>query len=507
MIRIMSDKILFWLDADLTHFGIANSLQKKYDCELFAIIDITNKPKRFFETQSIVKFKRTWFYHDHVIDHDDKVNIEYLSSFEKKYNINLWQIAYNERIFYQFNEYYKFSEHEVLKILECECRLFESVLDEIKPDFILMRAVDLHQNQLFYELCKAKKIRVLLLGQSRFAYRPIVSSRWHEIEGVENYRNHHAGPTRTREELLGYLKGTNTFKQTVEYTESFQSSQRGRISAVLDFLRTKNTNKKTHYTYFGRSKFKVLLKSVTYLIRRRFRESFINGNLVREIDRQTPFLYFPLHLDEESTLLIGAPFFTNQIEVIRHIVKSMPVGYRLYVKEHPAMKLRGWRNKSFYKKIMNLPNVKLLHPSVKPEDIMTSCSLVLSITSTASLEAAFYNKPSIIFADAPYSALPSVHRLKTVEELPNAIRTSLQNKEVDLQDLNKFVNFVNDNSFELDMFKLELGYAKFFYHDGNLVDVEIAIPQMEAYLEKYKEEFDLLADQHISKIKTYEDTK
>ncbi len=503
----MSDKILFWLDADLTHFGIASSLQKKLDAEFFAIIDITDKPKAFFESQHIVKFKKFWFYHDHVIDQHDEVDVGYLSAFEKKYNINLWQIVYNERIFYQFNEYYRFSEREVLKILEKECRLFESVLDDVRPDFMMMRAADLHQNQLFYELCKAKKIKVLLLGQSRFAYRPIISSKWHEIEEVENYKNHSSGPTRTREELLNYLKGTNTFKQTSEYTESFQSSQKGRISAVLDYLHTKNTNQKTHYTYFGRTKFKVLTKSFTYLLKRKLRESFINGNLIHEIDKKIPFLYFPLHLDEESTLLIGAPFFTNQVEIIRHIVKSMPVGYRLYVKEHPAMKLRGWRSKSYYKEIMNLPNVKLLHPSVKPEDIMTNCSLVLSITSTASLEAAFYNKPSLIFADAPYSALPSVYRLKTVEELPMAIRQSLQCKEVDLQDLNKFVNFVNDNSFELDMFKLELGYAKFFYHDGNLVDVDITAPQMEAYLEKYRKEFEILADEHIKKIKVHKNIK
>jgi hypothetical protein len=503
----MSDKLLFWLDADLTHFGIASSLQKKIDAEFFAILDITDKPKTFFATQRIIEFKKKWFYHDHVLDNNNKIDIDYLANFERKYGIDLWKIAYNERIFYRFNEYYRFSENEVLKILENECKLFENILEEVKPDFMMMRASDLHQNQLFYELCKARKIKVLLLGQSRFAYRPIVSSRWHEIDNVENYAQSLGGPTRTREELLNELKGTNTFKQTSEYTESFQSSQRGKISAILDYLRTQNTNQKTHYTYFGRTKSRVLIKSLSYLLKRRLRESFINKNLLHEIDRKTAFFYFPLHLDEESTLLIGAPLFTNQTEVIRHIVKSMPVGYRLYVKEHPAMKLRGWRDPSYYKEIMDMPNVRLLHPSVKPEEIMNNCSLVLSITSTASLEAAFYNKPSIIFADAPYSALPSVFRLKMIEDLPKMIRRALQLKEVDLQDLNKFVNFVHDNSFELDMFKLELGYAKFFYHDGNLVDVEIVTSQMEAYLEKYGKEFDILADEHIKKIKLYRNTK
>ena len=44
--------------------------------------------------------------------------IEYLEKIEKEYNINLWEIAYGERSFYKHNNYYKFSENEILLILE-----------------------------------------------------------------------------------------------------------------------------------------------------------------------------------------------------------------------------------------------------------------------------------------------------------------------------------------------------------------------------------------------------
>jgi len=43
----MKDKIIFWLNADLIYFGIAKSLQEKYDSNFYAIIDITKKPKSF----------------------------------------------------------------------------------------------------------------------------------------------------------------------------------------------------------------------------------------------------------------------------------------------------------------------------------------------------------------------------------------------------------------------------------------------------------------------------
>ena len=46
----MSHKILFWIDDSLIHFGIANSLQNKLNCELYSIICVANKKENFFKT-------------------------------------------------------------------------------------------------------------------------------------------------------------------------------------------------------------------------------------------------------------------------------------------------------------------------------------------------------------------------------------------------------------------------------------------------------------------------
>ena len=53
----MKDRLLLWIEGPL-HFCIAYHLQKMYDCELYAIIDITNKPKEFFINQNLVKFNK-----------------------------------------------------------------------------------------------------------------------------------------------------------------------------------------------------------------------------------------------------------------------------------------------------------------------------------------------------------------------------------------------------------------------------------------------------------------
>ena len=62
----MEKRIVFWINADITIFSMAKFLQQKINDDFFAVIDITNKPKKFFQKQNIVKFKKSWFYHDHV---------------------------------------------------------------------------------------------------------------------------------------------------------------------------------------------------------------------------------------------------------------------------------------------------------------------------------------------------------------------------------------------------------------------------------------------------------
>ena len=61
----MSSKTLFWINGSLTSFCIAYSLQKKNNTDFYAVIDCYDKPKVFFQNQNLVKFQKTWFYHDY----------------------------------------------------------------------------------------------------------------------------------------------------------------------------------------------------------------------------------------------------------------------------------------------------------------------------------------------------------------------------------------------------------------------------------------------------------
>ena len=493
----MKDKILFWLGDALYRFGIVKPFQENFDCELYAILDVDIDRKNFFQKQKMVKFDKIWYYRDNVhLNNLKKPNLEYLKKFEEKYNLKLWNLIYSERYFYKYN-LYDFSHDELLCLLEQECDFFERTIDEIQPDFLIIGTTDLHHNHLLYELCRSKGIQVLMLGGSRFGFREMVCKEPDKINGlIQPNKNQFPKIIRSYDELQNYLNAYDNTKQISKFTSSLKVSKISQLTKFfkLFFIYTRKKYQNQFESY-GMTKTKMLKYILFSKFSRKKVSFFVNHNLDKNFEDSLPFIYFPLHTEPERSLSIAAPYYTNQIEVITNIAKSIPVEYTLLVKDHPGMAFKpgGGRKISFYKSIMELPNVKLVHPLVKQNDILRKCSLVITISGTAGLEAAFFNKPSITLIETLYSHLPSVTRIHSFDELPTAIRTSLH-KKVDTDSLNDFVDFIDNNSFEIDRKIIASDFKKRFVYR------KINEAAMESFLQDHKNSFQQIALEYINKI-------
>jgi len=501
----MGDKIIFWLNAYMLFFGLAHNLQNRYDCELYALIDITNRTKKFFENQELIKFKQTWFLHDH-IQKTEQIDIDYLNNFEKKYSINLWQLGINERLFYQYNDFYQFSQNEILSILQKECKLYESILDKIQPDFLITNETALHQEHLFYEMCRKKGIKILMLNQSKIAYNCIISQELHKLDAMPSLSDI-MSKGRTFDELLNTLTSENNAQQLKLFEQNFGGNTSSKIRAASDyFLKSNNSNINTHFSYYGRSKSRVFIDYISKSLKAKKRKSFIDKNLEFNLHSDEKYILFTLHQEPERSLLISNPFYTNQLEIIRHLAKSIPPGYLLYVKEHFSQSLREWREISYYEDILKIPNVRLYHPSSNIKKLIENSSLVVSIGGTVSFEAAFYQKPSIIMSDMGFSILPSIQKINSLEEFPSKIRNGLKMK-VNSDDLDKYLSILQQHSFELDLKKYEINEANFFRHGGNFHDTEITDDKMLSFLENSKTFFEILTTKYIEKIQKFKEKK
>jgi len=498
----MTDKILVWLGDALYRFGIAKSIDDQHDCELYSILDVDIDKKNFFEKQKLISFKKKWYFRDFVDVSKKQFDLEYVKKFEKKYEISLWNLAYSERYFYKFNTR-QFTHDEILSLLEQECRFFENVLDKVKPDFLLIGTTDLHHNHLLSEMCRKLGIHVLTLTGARFGYREMICSKADKLDENQKINYHDEENSDSFENLKKYLKKYDTKKQIDEFSKNLRTPSSEKIRKFFKLIFVYSSKKyQNQFEYIDQNSSSILNQILKKIINKRKLKKFIDSNLKEEFDNTIPFIYFPLQTEPERSLSIGAPYYTNQIDVITNIAKSIPIQYKLFVKDHPGMAFKAGigRNISFYSKIMELPNVELLHPNTSQSKILEKCSLVITINGTSGLEAAFYKKPAIILADTLYESLPSVIRARSYDELSDKINDALKT-EVKPEHLKQFINFIEENSFIIDRKFLNSDFRNRFVYK------EISENEINSYYNFHKKSFDLLAINHIKKINSIKNSR
>ncbi len=492
----MKQKILLYLDYQFIHFYIAKYLQEKEDYDLFGLIDLNDKPKKIFDEQKIVNFKKIWSLRD-VKNKIRQPNLKYLKSFEEKYKINLWSIVFAERKFYpEFNEYYNFKNDEILSIIEEECRFFEEILTESVPDFLLINATDWHHMYLLTEICKAKGIKVLMLDLAKIGKKCRIEDDFEKLALKKDVNS-----VKTFEDAQNYLKNESRTSQAKSEAKEFGSSYKMKMKAMFELFLKQDDNYIKHYTNFGKTKLNIIRNEIQKSFKTKYRENFLKRNTHKKIDKFEKFIYYPLHFEPERVLLIDSPQYTNQLEVIINIAKSIPVNYTLLVKEHPVMKTIGWRKISYYQEILDMPNVKLIDPQIDNETILKKCSLVITITGTTAIEAAFYKKPSIVLGKiwGESQLASSLLKITNIEDLPNTIQKALK-QEIDINELNRYVNWIEENTFDFNHNRYILDLWNKFYFGGNLVNVDIGIDDMMKFLNSKSNELDIVCDAHIKEI-------
>ncbi len=495
----MKKKIFFWLGNDYTHYCLAYALQRQYDYELYGIIEVSEKPTFFFKNQKIVNFKRKWFLHEHIKEKFSKPDIDYLTKFEEKYKIDLWKLIQNERIFLYFKNFHIYSPNEILNILEQECKFFEKIIEEIKPDFLFMKISSFHHQELFYEMCKNLGIKVQILNFAPIGKHCLITQELEKFDNNDEY-NLIESKNRNFVELREYIHKNDLVKQLHEQILNPGNRLIDLVkSGIIFFFNLSSKNTKTHYTYYGRTKFKVLLYYLKEILLTKFRKFFIDKNLQTNLPVSENFVFFPLHVEMERSLLIAAPFYTNQIEIIKSIAKSLPINYKLYVKEHPGQIQRTWRSSSDYKQIMDIPNVVLLHPEVPNENIYKKCKLLITIAGSSGFEALFYGKPVITFSDMYYSILPSVRKFVSFDKLSDQIKISVS-ENIESSSLDRYVSLIDKNFINFNYADFIRKIKNEFFHDGTLLDVEINEDKMRKFLEVNIFLLQNLADEHVKKM-------
>ncbi|EGG41231.1 Hypothetical protein Nlim_2042 [Candidatus Nitrosarchaeum limnium SFB1] len=489
-------KILFWINGFFLHFCLAYYLQSHLNADFFGIIDINSKPKKFFQNQNFVNFQKIWFFHDQIKKNQVDPDLNYLLHFEQNYHINLWKSAINERFFYKHNRFYKFKKQEILSILEQELKFFESVLDEIKPDYFLTYDPPFHHQKLLLELCKAKDIRVLSVCGTGIENKIILTENGATFDLDSKSIDTHS----SKIDEISKIQKTSYDLVVQKYLQNREIGFFNKFKALKDYLFDFDSElENSNFMYYGKTKFKVIKDAINLELKRRNNFHFLQKTTTLSPDLSIPYVYFPMNVDEEMNILHYAPYYTNQIEVIRHIAKSIPIDYVLYVKEHIASKLRGWMDPDYYKEIIEIPNVVFINPLFDNNALLKNSKLLVAIRGTTPLKAIKNGKASVIFGDQPFQILPSVFKVDSLDSLPILIKKALNHK-VNPSDYEKYEGLLKNRSLEFDMFAYEYQRDSNFFSGRTLSNVLISDDVMNNFLKENENLFSDLVNGHLKII-------
>ncbi len=132
-------------------------------------------------------------------------------------------------------------------------------------------------------------------------------------------------------------------------------------------------------------------------------------------------VFYPMQYQPEQTTLVGGLFFANQIATIENIAKALPFGFTLVVKEHPRG--RGARPVWQYRHLARYPNIRFCDADSKA--IMSRCQAVITITSTAGLEAMALDRPIILLGRCYYDFADVVYKPKSWDDVAAVLRRIL----------------------------------------------------------------------------------
>ncbi len=373
------------------------------------------------------------------------MDMEYLEMLDREYthykllNMQLMSSQMNTR-HYHYRQYWSVTSYEENTYwLELNYKKIIGILDEFRPDVILdMDNAEL-QRTILCEVAYKKHIPCMTIEYSKYGFYKYPS--FQNAFGIDPYVR------KTYEEQL--QKSDEELKDAEDYIRKYRAENsimnkefagsvtsqyerdswiwilrvmRGKFHYFFDQdiakgnLKTKKTNKmlfaptRPYIDYYWKAETR---KRMLYGKNKYF-ENPVEGE---------DYVYMPLHLIPESSVFVKASYYVDECNLIEQVSKSLPIGWKLYVKEHQAM--LGERGLEFYKKVSELHNVRVVQVNYykDPKPWIAKAKGVVTITGTAAYEAALLGKRSIVFGEVPFSMIEGITRITDFAQLPEAIRS------------------------------------------------------------------------------------
>ncbi|MEM2160702.1 MAG: hypothetical protein QXN55_07100 [Candidatus Nitrosotenuis sp.] len=448
--------ILAWLDFGpyaYVNFGIISELSKLNNFDFVGIVT-TRQDMSFFQNQKIIPFKKIIYYPDCYIN-KSSFKLDILKKFEEKYELNIWRDVFSERSFYKYwVDFHKFTKEEIFSIIENSISFFVNILESEKPRLVFMQQPGENiSNLLLYRVAKKTGIRVLTPNPIYIHNKVMISDNIDCREISEEFAkimHDQADSTIVYDEE--YIKN-HSLAKSMDVIASYTHGRSSYYQKIKRYLKRLADDPEPLYKNAGKTKFKLLKNKYQTYFKVKNRKKFLDENAIKSI-KDEKFIYFPLQSEPEAIVLIKSPYYANTVTLVENTAKSIPIDMVLYVKEHPIQKEKLWRPIEDYQRIIDIPNVKLVHPSVNSQNLISKSQAVICLSGATGLEALFYKKPVILFSDEYYDVVSMIKKVKKITELASIITDALDNFKFNNMELNALMQATEKQAITIPYFPM-----------------------------------------------------
>ncbi|MDO8594535.1 MAG: hypothetical protein Q7R93_03400 [bacterium] len=470
-------KICFLLQRRFAYVGhaMALHLQSRYGVTDFCGYVYSRSSLKFLTSQKEIKYSKLLLDEEvHARYKNEKLDIDYLKKLEQEYGIpHIWPFIEIDRLirYGLFIRDYPhdtspYSHEEMLRVLQTHAKAITDFFETEKPDCLVLSVVANIGTMLLYHIAKKKGVKVLFISTTRVKNQYTVTEQTETLTYIDQAVEEIA---RGGEECHEQKKLAETFLREFRKAPTPHS--------VTESPKTRPVTRRKQFSFLQPRKLLFSIKWFLFTVfeyildphkddydvikpwhyfwdrlKRKARVLWGFNDLYDPIDVFENFAFFPLQHEPEMSISLFAPFYNDQLWVIKQIAKSLPIDFKLYVKEHPTT--FGYRPRSFYKELKKIPNLKLIDPTKMSFEITKHAKLILTLTGTAGFEALLLKKPVIVFGDVFYSKLPMVKRVYAIADLPLFVKEQLQHHVHDESALLNLITAIYKESADINLIQI-----------------------------------------------------
>jgi hypothetical protein len=308
---------------------------------------------------------------------------------------------------------------------------FEAIFASEKPDAVIVPVADSLFIHVFYQVARRFGARILSMSPSAwiredgkpgfYLGRDEFVHCGRMVDIYQRLIKRGLGDAE-RERVRNYKRTVAEFNIAKAYRSFMKrpfvaSALSPNLKRLWSYLR-ENAVRSREVEYYKIDVAAKIKANLLRLWRRRRARSMVGAS---SLDIPPHSVFYPMQYQPEQTTLVGGLYFANQVATIENVAKSLPFGFTLVVKEHPRG--RGARPAWQYRHLARFPNVQFCDADAK--EIMGRCQAVVTITSTAGLEAMALDKPAVVLGNCYYDFADIVYKPKSWVDVTDMLRRIL----------------------------------------------------------------------------------